>query len=265
MKKFLNDKYALLKLRRNIEYGPIFHTKKEVIYGLSINNIIKKGKTITFHDVVGRLVYKGSDYIYKRFSIYAFIQLRLLRVVDSKNDTSDWRSTIDYKDGEIIGLTYIEDGDEKGRLQYVKHLKSTFPDPDKLIKEEIAYSEKHRSYIKGVRDGYHNFLTVIILDGRYTKVNKKDGTIVIYDHGSFNKYICNTETGQTFVEAYLGEKYNNDDEYFKKVIDEDSTNIFQRAVNIMFDIELFFVHLFGIGDDNSKKYKFNPGSSDIVY
>jgi hypothetical protein len=250
MIKILNDKYALLKLRKGIDKGPIFHTKKEKIYGLSINNIIKDGKTISFHDVTGKLVYKGCDYIYKSFSIYAFVCLKLLNKIDSKNDASDWRTVIGYEDGEIIGLGYLN-GTEKERNEYIAKLRK-ISDPDNLIKEEIAFTEGHRSYIKGVQDDCHNFLTVVALDGRYTKMTKKDGTIVIYDHSAFRKYICNDETGHVFVEAPNGEEYEDGAPYFEKVTNDDH-NVFRRSLDTLFCIQLWIIHLLGIGHDNTKR------------
>jgi hypothetical protein len=251
--KILDDKYALLKLRKGIDRGPIFHTKKEIIYGLSINNIIKDGKTISFHDVAGKLVYKGSDYIYKKFSIYAFVCLKLLNKIDSKNDTSDWRTYIDYEEGEIIGSGYL-DGPEDERKEYIIWLKEKFPEPDQVISEEMAFTEGHRSYIKGVRDDWHNYLTVVSLDGRYTKVTKKNGTIVIYDHSEFRKYVCSEETGYIFVEAPNGEKYEEGAPYFDEIIEEDS-KLLPRFLNIIFRIQLKFIHLFKLGYDNSRKFK----------
>jgi hypothetical protein len=84
MRKLFNDKYASLILRKGISIGPIFHTEEEIINGLNRNNIIKNGNNIIFHDLMGNVVYEGSDYIYKRFSIRAFLRIKYLEREDRK-------------------------------------------------------------------------------------------------------------------------------------------------------------------------------------
>jgi hypothetical protein len=87
MRKIFNDKYAALILKKNIAVGPICNTEKETLYGLERNNIIKEGNTILFHDLMGNVVYKGTDYIYRRFSIRAFFHIKYLNRMDRKMET----------------------------------------------------------------------------------------------------------------------------------------------------------------------------------
>jgi hypothetical protein len=88
--------------------------------------------------------------------------------------------------------------------------------------EILAHYEGHRATIIGIQfPGESDNNGYAILDGRYSKEVKEDGTIIITDHSEYDKvYVCNKETGLRFIEAPNGEVYEPDCYYHTDKIPE---------------------------------------------
>jgi hypothetical protein len=143
--------------------------------------------------------------------------------------------------------------------------------------EIIAYYEGHRAYISGLTayiKGFQNdnvsFPVIGILDGRYTKIIKKaknddeDNTIIIYDQGSTEKFICNERTGLTFNEAPNGEVYQKENLYFNPLTYDCMDDKFKCILLFLFDIKIKLIHLFKIGYDNRNRYFVKDSITDLV-
>jgi hypothetical protein len=250
--KVLNDKYALLKLRKSIALGPIYGHEKEIIYNLDKNNIIKNGKTITYHDEWGKHIYTGSDYIYKPFSIYVYIMIELLCKKDVKNDSRTFDIYKQHPRDYVVGARNTYTDEEKQRI--INDLRNEFHDKRPFMNEIVYFLEGHRSCVLGVQSREYDHKEAYILNGKYTKSVRKDGTIIIYVHDPRHKLICNKKTGMVFEEAPAGEKYTENDYFYEPVDDvrEDAPGLLW-LLHILFDIRLRFIHLFRIGYDNKKK------------
>jgi hypothetical protein len=203
--KLFNDKYAILKLRKDIKNGPIYGHEREIIYNLDKNNIIKNGKNITFHDDLGKVIYSGRDYIYIPFSIYVFIQDQLLGNRDIKNDSRNFDIYKTYPRNYIVGARDSYTEEERDKI--INNLKNDYNGETPFINEIICFLEGYRSCILGTPSKEYDFKETYILNGKYTKVTKKNGTIIIYVHDSREKFVCNSKTGLIFEEAPLGEEY----------------------------------------------------------
>jgi hypothetical protein len=250
--KIFDDRYALLKLRKGIEKGPIYGHEKEIIYNLNKNNIIKNGKTITYHDEWGKHIYTGSDYIYKPFSIYAYVMIEHLYRMDVKNDSRTFDIYREHPRDYVFGARDTYTDEEKRR--FISDLRNAYHDINPFMNEVVYFLEGHRSCVLGVQSREYDHKEAYILNGKYTRSIKKDGTIIIYVHDSRDKLVCNKKTGMVFEEAPAGEKYTENDYFYWPVDDvrEDASKLL-CLLRILFDIRLRFIHLFRIGYDNKKR------------
>jgi hypothetical protein len=200
--KIFNDKYAMLKLRKNVKIGPIYHSEEEKIYGLSRNNIIKKGKIIIFHDWMGNVIYKGSDYIYKPFSIYVFLRRMIFERIDRKYKGNNMNE-IPREIAKFIPRVQLEVTEE--------HIKE-YIDIIKRLGERISKMPK-----LGETDGLkeHPAILHYFAGGTDIYICEYDGKDTMFGYSILNNDLDNSEFGYISLSELVNISVLNLDYYFK--------------------------------------------------